>query len=256
MASEHKPIYPLPENFIEGGRIVNGLFKTRNFIEALILGGSVAFILWNLPIYPYVTVKIAVTLCAALPLFMLGVVGINGHSLFQFLTQFIKWRKDRGVILYNYNTNSRAVRPMRVMFAQELPKDKLVSKFDEYKENQRQKNSKQDFVEGKDFEFIEEEFSQSFLNTEKKLLGIKDEPKKKKRKKSKILLLTDGKKKKTSNKQSKSTKSKLSKVPKVQKKENITGKRKNVNSTKNANKTQKKQNNAVKLDEEIEIIEL
>ena len=93
------------------------------------------------------------------------------------------------MMLYNNHLHSRSVRPMEVVMAQEMPKDKLVSTIEKWKEKRQNKNKNISYIEGEDFEFNEdEEYSSGFLNTEKKLLGLDIQKSKKKRKKNTLLL--------------------------------------------------------------------
>ena len=41
MEHEQRDTYLIPPNFIEGGTLLGGMFKTRNVIEAAILGAAV-----------------------------------------------------------------------------------------------------------------------------------------------------------------------------------------------------------------------
>ena len=40
MRQEERDVYVIPPNFIEGGTLMGGMFKTRNTIEAGVLGRS------------------------------------------------------------------------------------------------------------------------------------------------------------------------------------------------------------------------
>lgn len=100
-------------------------------------------------------------------------MGINDSSFLTFLHQLYKWKKNQRMMLYNNHLHARSVRPMDVVMAQEMPKDKLVSAIDKLKEKRQNKNKNIAYIEGEDFEFNEnEEYSAGFLNTEKKLLGV------------------------------------------------------------------------------------
>ena len=191
MSKETHNSYIIPDNFIEGGRILNGMFKTRNFLEAIGISAVLAFPLWNIH-YPSFTVKITVVLSVILPFFLIAVMGINDSSFLTFLHQLYKWKKGQRMMLYNNHLHSRSVRPMEVGMAQEMPKDKLVSTIEKWKEKRQNKNKNISYIEGEDFEFNEdEEYSSGFLNTEKKLLGLDNldmQKSKKKRKKNTLLL--------------------------------------------------------------------
>ncbi len=166
--------YIIPENFIKDGRIFNGLLKTRNFIEAIIMAAVVAVPLWVIP-YPTVIAKLTVMISILLPIMFIGIVGINDSSVLEFLQQFLKWRKNKRIVLYNTNARSRDVRPAEVVLSQELPKDKLVKTLDMWREKKRRRIVDATFIEGEDFEFIDnEEYSSSYISTEKRILAQND----------------------------------------------------------------------------------
>ena len=100
MSKETHNSYIIPDNFIEGGRILNGMFKTRNFLEAIGISAVLAFPLWNIH-YPSFTVKITVVLSVILPFFLIAVMGINDSSFLTFLHQLYKWKKGQRMMLYN-----------------------------------------------------------------------------------------------------------------------------------------------------------
>ncbi len=170
--NEGVDIYVIPENFIEGGRILNGMFKTRNFVEAVALALAVGIPLWFIP-YPSVAMKMSVLISVVLPVFIMGVIGINDSSLLEFLQQFLKWRKNKRIMIYNTNTRSRDVRPVEVVLSQELPKDKIVKTIDTWRENKRHKSTGETFIEGRDFVF-DEEVNTSYTAAENKLLSQDD----------------------------------------------------------------------------------
>lgn len=164
-------IYIIPENFIEGGKILN-MFKTRNFIEALGLTLCTGIPTWTLPPYPSFQIKLMVVLCIVAPVFMIAAAGINGDSLIQFVQQYIKWRKSKRIMLFNRQVRSRELRAADVMLAQELAKDKVVEAVENWQEKRRTKNSDITFVEGRDFVFIDDEDNySSYVSTEKRLLN-------------------------------------------------------------------------------------
>ena len=93
--NEHE-VYIIPPNFIEGGTLFGGLVKLRNAIEAGILAFAVGFPICklNLPL----TTKIIILCLTALPLAILGLIGINGECLSSFIVAFFKFLKSRRVV--------------------------------------------------------------------------------------------------------------------------------------------------------------
>ena len=78
MRNEERDSYVIPPNFIEGGTLLGGMFKTRNVIEAGILavlvGGPVIGL--NLSL----TTRIIILCLTALPLVLVALIGISGSS--------------------------------------------------------------------------------------------------------------------------------------------------------------------------------
>lgn len=96
MKNEERDIYTIPPNFIEGGSLMGGMFKTRNVIEAGILA-----VLIGVPIISLhfsLTVRIIILCLTALPLTMVALIGINGSSLSSFFLQLISFLRNRRVL--------------------------------------------------------------------------------------------------------------------------------------------------------------
>ena len=99
MNSEEKEVhqlYVIPPNFIEGGTLMGGLFKTRNVIEAGILGPIVGFPIVSLPFSA--TVKIIILCLTALPLVLLALIGVAGGSLSSFIFLFFTFLRNRRIL--------------------------------------------------------------------------------------------------------------------------------------------------------------
>ena len=79
MRQEERDIYLIPPNFIEGGTLLGGMFKTRNVIEAGILGALTALPVLRLGIS--LTMRIIILCLTTLPLVLLALIGVGGGSL-------------------------------------------------------------------------------------------------------------------------------------------------------------------------------
>ena len=106
MDEEAKKYY-IPGNFIDESRSIRGMVKTRNLVEALVLGGIVAALLMLIPIETRVQ-RISVTIGVAGPVFVLGLCGINGDSTLYFLKLAINWMRRKSVMLFNENTRPQS----------------------------------------------------------------------------------------------------------------------------------------------------
>ena len=96
MRQEERDTYLIPPNFIEGGTLLGGMFKTRNVIEAGILGALTAFPVLNLKIS--LTMRIIILCLTALPLVLLALIGVGGGSLSEFVLQFFSFLRNRRVL--------------------------------------------------------------------------------------------------------------------------------------------------------------
>jgi hypothetical protein len=96
MRQEERDIYLIPPNFIEGGTLLGGMFKTRNVIEAGVLGALTAFPVMNLALS--LTMRIIILCLTTLPLVLLALIGVGGGSLSEFILQFFNFLRNRRVL--------------------------------------------------------------------------------------------------------------------------------------------------------------
>lgn len=78
MKPEEFEVYVIPPNFMEGGTLFGGLLKTRNTIEAVILGLAVGVPVLRLPFS--LTVRVVILCLTALPLVLLALIGVFGDT--------------------------------------------------------------------------------------------------------------------------------------------------------------------------------
>lgn len=96
MRDEERDVYVLPPNFVESGTLLGGMFKTRNAIEAGVLGVLVGVPVLNLSFS--LTTRIVILCLTALPLVLVALIGISGNSLSAFLLQFFSFLKNRRIL--------------------------------------------------------------------------------------------------------------------------------------------------------------
>jgi conjugal transfer ATP-binding protein TraC len=96
MEQEQRDVYLIPPNFIEGGTLLGGMFKTRNVIEAAILGAVVGLPVMHLGFS--LTVRIIILCLTALPLVLLGLIGVGGGSLSAFILLFFSFLRNRRIL--------------------------------------------------------------------------------------------------------------------------------------------------------------
>ena len=96
MRQDERDVYVIPPNFIEGGTLMGGMVKTRNAVEAGVLGALTALPVLQLNLS--LTVRIIILCLTTLPLVLVALIGIGGQSLSQFIFQFILWLHNRRVL--------------------------------------------------------------------------------------------------------------------------------------------------------------
>ena len=146
--------YSIPDNFIEGGRLFGGVIKTRNFIEAVILGGAGGLLSMMIPASSLQT-RITIFMFLAAPGFLLGLFGVNNDPLSTFLLSAYKWHKAKKIMLYNGNAKGRNDDIVERMLAQKTPQEILAKKITDMKE--KRSSELEYLLEGVDFVFEEDE---------------------------------------------------------------------------------------------------
>lgn len=115
MDQEKRDTYIIPPNFIEGGTLFGGLFKTRNVVEAGILTLLVGLPIISLHIS--LETRIIILCLTALPLALLALIGISGLSLTAFILLFFSYLRNRRVLTRDEETTERGrpsiLRPVR-----------------------------------------------------------------------------------------------------------------------------------------------
>lgn len=152
--SENKAVYIIPDNFIDEGRIVRGMFRTRYFAEGVIMALVAALLVSLIPLDGMKEKITAYTLGCA-PFFLLGITGIDGDPVFAFVKNYFNWHKKKGLYFYNGAARALAASPVENMMEAEDARVKLV----EYVERMRKKREESrtvELVEGVDFEFVED----------------------------------------------------------------------------------------------------
>ena len=150
--SVKRQVYIIPENYIDESRAINGMFKTRNLIEAVILACFAMLISLRLPTSE-ITTKITLAVIFGVPAFILGVTGIGGDPLSVAIATFFRWARDKGVMLYDSKPRILTQTPLNKMMNRTLPKDQLLELYGRYKKSRLEKHLLQDYVEGENFVF-------------------------------------------------------------------------------------------------------
>ena len=140
---------------MDESRIVKGMFKTRNFLEGLLLAVIVLPIAFLIPIASdYLRFMVVVAVCG--PFFLLGNAGFNGDPLSTTVINAYHWKKTRGIMLFNHNVRALIKSPLTAMMEKELPRDRIVDMLDNIKDKQKERAAKIRYIEGETFEFVDD----------------------------------------------------------------------------------------------------
>lgn len=87
---EYNNIYAIPANYTDSGKILGGMLEPRNAVEAVIL-----VILLGYPELMLIpmpgTIRIVVMTMTLLPTAIVAMMGIDGYSLFQYLSHIVRY---------------------------------------------------------------------------------------------------------------------------------------------------------------------
>jgi len=132
--TEERDVYRIPENFVDTGTVMGGMFKLRNVIEA----GAIAavFILPLFKIGISLTAKIIIACLTALPLGLLALIGVNGESLTSFILSFFKFLQNKRVIgkggTVKPKPEPKQTKPKKTKVRREVPEDRYDDFDDEF----------------------------------------------------------------------------------------------------------------------------
>ena len=120
-------IYAIPKNSFDTGYVFGGQFKTRNFVEGVVV--TLPFL--GIFLYGWAklgldfesTVAYCFILCAAV--FVSVVHGVGGDSLFEFIARVVKFRQNRRISKYNPRIKTELEPDYLLHDDTMLPKEKL-----------------------------------------------------------------------------------------------------------------------------------
>ena len=93
---EQQHVTLIPENFIDSGTLMGGLFHLRNAIEAFILFFLILYPIIHLPFS--LTARIIVLCMTALPVALLALIGIGGQSLTSYAINAFLFMKRKRIL--------------------------------------------------------------------------------------------------------------------------------------------------------------
>ena len=129
MKPEEFEVYIIPPNFMEGGTLFGGLLKTRNTIEAVILGLAVGVPVLRLPFS--LTVRVVILCLTALPLVLLALIGVSGMSLSAFIRLFFCFLHNRRILSRDGTQGGKNGKTLLPSWAQQRKSDCAAVMFGE-----------------------------------------------------------------------------------------------------------------------------
>ncbi len=122
---EERDVYYIPPNFLTSGCIFGGAIRIRNAIEAGVLVLATGLPIFQLPFS--LTVRIIILCLVPLPLGILGVIGIEGDALSEFIMNWLKWFRKRRVLHRNDSVSPEAPEPVKDTPMQQTPEQMCIT---------------------------------------------------------------------------------------------------------------------------------
>lgn len=91
---EYSNIYAIPANYTDSGKIMGGMLEVRNAVETGFLVALVGYPELMLIPMPII-IRIVVMTLTLLPLGVLSMMGIDGDSLFQYVSHMLRYAANR-----------------------------------------------------------------------------------------------------------------------------------------------------------------
>lgn len=110
MKNEERDIYIIPPNFIEGGTLMGGMIKTRNAVEAGIIGVAIGWPVMHLSVS--LTARVIILCLTALPFVLFALIGVSGESLSSFLLLVFSWFRNRRTLNRDGTTEDKRQKPL------------------------------------------------------------------------------------------------------------------------------------------------
>lgn len=182
--------YPIPNNFVDESRILNGMLRTRFVVEAIISFVCVFLLCWIF-IPSTVGVKLGITLSCSMPLALVAIVGINDDSLFAFVGALVSWRRNKQIMLYNDEAQTYKARPIDVMMSEVNPRDVMLNAYAEWKTNRLEGDTNVELIENVDFVFKEDTEYEKMMPKEMRRSRVEEKKQSKNKKEKNILSLPE-----------------------------------------------------------------
>lgn len=144
--------YPIPFNFIDEGKILGGMVKTRNFIEGCVCAAIASIPVFIIPLISF-KVRLVLFIILVVPALVFGCIGINGDPISKFILYYIKYKKSRRVVSFNNKVKLHERIDVDAALSEvELPRDKLFKILNNLGVR-REKAEEQEIMDAEDFMF-------------------------------------------------------------------------------------------------------
>ncbi len=156
---DRRQIYYIPENFIGESRVHIGQtsLRVRYLIDSLILSIMLGIIAASVIIFAMngaaVQAKITVALVVCGPGFLLGQLGYNGDPISTTLKNYMVWKKENQIRVYNNTPRLLGTDPIKAMQEDASGRDVIVDAINTMQENRKRKYEEGKLIEGENFEF-------------------------------------------------------------------------------------------------------
>lgn len=159
--------YTIPDNFIDEGRIFNGMFRVRYFIEAVLYALVFAFFAVFVSRNAAFNTKVTCVIILAGPPFALGVVGINGEPVYKTVAHVWDWFKKRDIMLYDHTRRVLTESPVMKMMDQTDTREQLVALIERMRDKRIEHRVNREFVLGENFEFASDpDYTRDYIKLE------------------------------------------------------------------------------------------
>ena len=159
--------YTIPENFVDEGRSLNGMVRTRYLIEAVIYGGFFALLSFIIPASSFNS-RITISIFFASPAFALGVTGINGEPVSTALRHVHAWFKNRQIMLYDHTPRVLVEAPINKMMNQNDTRAQILSYIERMRDKRLQSRLHQQFILGENFTFASDtDYTREYMDVDK-----------------------------------------------------------------------------------------
>lgn len=153
MEKEERRVYIIPNNFKQGGYILNGQISKRNAVDGVILSAIGLFVSYLIPVADDARLSLTIFMVGIFG--MWGFIGVNGIPVSTYLIDMVKWRRRcKKPYLFNTNSVSFISTAADVHLNETQMRDMVADVLDKVKNTFARETP--EYVEGETFQFSED----------------------------------------------------------------------------------------------------